>query len=61
MMLQNRSQRTLTDVIQRNVKVGTTVISDGWRGYCGLSGYPHYTVIHRNNFVDPETGMYIKS
>ena len=39
--------------------VGTTIISDCWKGYFNLGSdynYKHLTVNHSKNFVDPETG-----
>ena len=40
------------------MRPGTTLVTDGWRGYCDIAdyNYEHYTVIHDYNFVDPGTG-----
>ena len=51
----DRSQRTLVEVLRRNVLPESIIISDEWRGYSGLreSGFQHYTVNHSQNFVNP--------
>lgn len=50
----NRSAQTLEEVILRNVEIGTTIITDKWRGYINLNakGYIHKTINHSENFVD---------
>uniref|UniRef100_A0A0K0EA96 DDE_Tnp_IS1595 domain-containing protein n=1 Tax=Strongyloides stercoralis TaxID=6248 RepID=A0A0K0EA96_STRER len=52
----NRNELTLLDVIKRHVLPNSTIYTDGWRGYRNLSqhGYTHKTVIHQENFVNPE-------
>jgi IS1 family transposase len=56
--LPDRTKQTLSDMIQRHVLHGSTIITDCWRGYNGLEelGYTHLTVNHSKTFVDEETG-----
>ncbi|KAL4113374.1 hypothetical protein QTP88_017006 [Uroleucon formosanum] len=56
-VVEKRDKETLHRIIKNEVLPGTTVHSDSWLGYKGLSekGYVHETVNHSNNFVDPET------
>lgn len=51
----NRSQATLLPVIQRRIRPGTTIISDGWGAYRHISqhGYQHHIINHSQNFVSP--------
>lgn len=53
-----RDAATLRQLIQKHVKPGTTLVTDGWKGYCDIGdyNYDHHTVIHDYNFVDPGTG-----
>ena len=53
-----RDEPTLTALIRKHVKPGTTLITDGWKAYCNIAdyGYEHYDVIHDENFIDPKTG-----
>jgi len=57
----NRNSDTLMDSIQRNINVGTIVISDEWKTYKVIENQPHpqpnihQTVNHSKNFVDPVT------
>ena len=55
-----RDKETLLGLVTKHVKPGTTIHTDCWRAYNGLVelGYPHYTVNHSKNFVDPETGCH---
>jgi hypothetical protein len=55
-IVENRSASVLEDVICRNVEIGTTIITDKWRGYLNLNncGYIHKTINHSRNFVDPD-------
>lgn len=56
----DRTTDTLLNIIQANVRPGTTIHSDCWRAYRSLPehGYIHRTVNHSLNFVDPETGTH---
>jgi transposase-like protein/ribosomal protein S27AE len=49
-----RDAQTLENVIRENVEIGSTIFTDGWRGYTNLAnlGYTHYTVNHKENFID---------
>jgi transposase-like protein len=44
-------------LIDENVLPGTTVMTDCWKSYNGLTakGFQHLTVNHSSHFVDPET------
>ncbi len=55
-----RDAPTLLPVIQRYVRPGTMIYSDGWGAYNNLQniGYGHESVIHADNFVDPVTGVH---
>ena len=43
-----RDSRTLLALIEKHVEPGTTIFTDCWRAYNGLTelGFPHYTVNH---------------
>lgn len=51
--LTNRNAQTLKEIIQRHIHPGSTVHTDGWRGYSSLRrlGYNHRTVNHSVEFV----------
>ena len=55
-LVPDRKEATLLPIIQKYIKVGTTIMSDEWRSYFNLDkyGYKHYTVNHSKNFVNPE-------
>ena len=56
----SRDAPTLLPLIQRYVRPGTMIYSDGWAAYNNLPniGYGHERVIHADNFVDPVTGVH---
>lgn len=56
----DRTANTLIDIIKEYILPGTTVISDCWKAYSSLNneGFPHLTVNHSVNFVDPDTGAH---
>ncbi len=57
-IVEDRTTDTLLEIIKRNIKPGTTIISDCWKAYACLKdhGYTHLTVNHSKEFVNPETG-----
>ena len=48
----NRNHETLHRIITDNVLNGTTIYTDEWNGYNGLSekGYNHKTICHKRRF-----------
>ena len=57
----NRSEDNLNKIIKKNVKFGSIIVTDSWKGYNFLdsenpSAFQHNTVNHKENFVDPDTG-----
>ena len=58
--VRNREAEQLEAVITANSPQGPTHITDGWRGYLGLSalGFSHFNVNHEECFVDPLTGYH---
>jgi transposase-like protein len=56
--LPDRSAATLTRLIAQHVRQGSTIHTDGWRGYSDLSamGYTHLVVNHSKTFKDSSTG-----
>ncbi|XP_034237593.1 uncharacterized protein LOC117643053 [Thrips palmi] len=56
--VEKRDSATMIPEIQRHVKPGTTIWTDCWKAYNGLSrvGYKHETVNHSKNFKSP-TGV----
>ena len=55
-----RDAETLTDLILKHVRTGTTIHTDCFASYRRLEelGYRHHTVNHSENFVDPESGCH---
>ena len=55
--LPDRTGDTLLKEIQRWVSPGSTIVTDAWGGYNGLSdhGYNHHVVCHKESFVNHET------
>ena len=53
----DRSKESLQTLIQKWVKKGTIVLTDGFASYNGLSkfGYHHYVVNHKKHFVAPNS------
>ena len=50
--VEDRSQQTLEEVIERHVVKGSTIYTDGWSSYANLNnlGYDHFTVCHKYTF-----------
>ncbi|GBL63928.1 hypothetical protein AVEN_221020-1 [Araneus ventricosus] len=59
-VLEDRTAETLIEITKKYVEPGSTVLSDCWKYYNGLTaeGYVHYTVKHSQNFKDPVTGVH---
>ncbi|XP_039279151.1 uncharacterized protein LOC120350347 [Nilaparvata lugens] len=56
----NRGADTLLTEILNHIEPGSTILSDCWKGYKSEelenAGFTHFTVNHKYNFVDPDTG-----
>jgi transposase-like protein len=52
-----RNGATLISLINKHVKKETTIVTDCWKGYDGLTanGFNHLCVNHSYNYVDPDT------
>ena len=54
-----RSAKTLMEAIQNNIKSGSIIYSDSWKGYkteeLEEAGFEHYKVNHKYHFVDSDT------
>ena len=60
----DRSALTQMTAIENYIEPGTLIIMDSWKSYSILDvnkDFPHLTVNHRYNFVDPETGAHTQS
>ena len=55
-----RNHHTLLRLIKQNVRPGTIILTDKWKGYNALArhGYTHLVVNHRQGFVDPTTRVH---
>ena len=55
----DRSAKTLMEAIQNNIKSGSIIYSDSWKGYkteeLEEAGFEHYKVNHKYHFVDSDT------
>jgi transposase-like protein len=58
--VQNRNSETIKSFIQRNIKRGSIIYSDCWKGYKDLNemGYYHYTVNHSQEFINRVNGVH---
>ena len=62
-----RGRKTLVPIIDAHCKPGTVFTSDKWRAYYELEKHLetedclHYSVNHKKNFVDPETGAHTQT
>ena len=59
-VVEDRTATTLEELIMENVRKGTTIHTDSWKGYyhVGEKGFTHKTVNHSKNFVNPEDGTH---
>ena len=55
-LVENRSEETLLDIICRKIHPGSRIISDGWRAYRKLTelGFSHDVIIHEREFVSEQ-------
>lgn len=64
-LVPDRRANTLLGLIQPHVRPFTTLMSDLWRSYRGITSLPplyqHLTVNHGINFVDPTTGAHTQT
>ena len=62
-IVDRRTREELIPHIQNIVLPGTTIHTDDWRAYRILStlGYQHRVVVHKDNFVDPLTGVHTQT
>lgn len=62
-VVRRRDRATLSQILRRVLLPGSEVHSDDWAGYRNLERHVpnvqvHRTVVHRDNFVDPRTGIH---
>ena len=63
----NRRRTTLVPILNSRVKEGSVLCSDKWAAYKDLEEHltvpdcQHFTVNHKKNFVDPDTGSYTQT
>ncbi|KFD59095.1 hypothetical protein M514_00258, partial [Trichuris suis] len=62
-LAENRSAATLLPIVQRHVRPGTTIITDGWREYRCLAEhqFKHMCVNHSLHFVELSTGAHTQT
>jgi len=62
-IVEKRDRKTLLPIIEREVEIGITILSDQWRAYSSLKdhGFIHQTVNHTEHFVDPNTGAHTQT
>lgn len=60
-MVEDRTESTLNEIIMQHVHPGSKVLTDGWKAYKGAlekNNLSHSTVNHSLNFKDPYTGVH---
>jgi transposase-like protein len=60
-VVEDRSSKTIRDVISRHISKGSIIQTDCWKGYSGIDSIfdtiQHQTVNHSKWFKDPTTGV----
>lgn len=62
-LVDKRDTARLYPIIKQLIAPGTTIMPDGWKSYALLKDdpdYQHFTVMHKYNFGDPETGAHTR-
>ena len=60
-LVRNRRGTTLLRQIRRHVRRNANIVSDEWRAYkdrLAQYGYKQFSVCHKQNFVNPQTGAH---
>ncbi|KAI6661847.1 hypothetical protein LOD99_9799 [Oopsacas minuta] len=59
----DRSASTLIPLVNEFIRPGSIIMSDKWVSYNQIhpGTFPHYTVNHSENFVDPTTGAHTQT
>ncbi|KII69903.1 hypothetical protein RF11_15683 [Thelohanellus kitauei] len=54
-LIDDRTETTFLEIIQRRIRPHTRIISDGWKAYSRFKeyGYLHEVLIHDDKFIDP--------
>lgn len=60
-VIPDASSKTLRTVIFHFVKFGSTIITDGWRGYAGLHEYYEHKIIRHNKGIYVQDGYHTNS
>ena len=63
-IVDKRNTDTLQPIIQRVCRPGTLIYSDEWAAYRSIHdnlGFDHETVCHKDNFVNPLTGVHTQN
>lgn len=53
-VIRDTSSESLHPVIFENIKADSIIVSDEWRGYCGLTGFYNHQIVdhHRHQYVN---------
>lgn len=60
-VIPDASAKTLRTVIFHLVKFGSTIVTDGWRGYAGLHEYYEHRIIRHNKGIYVQDGYHTNS
>ena len=55
-VVSDRSEETLTNTIRSNVIEGTTIYTDFWKGYNGLSEFYNHKPVNKSKEIDKKIG-----
>ena len=63
-VVDRRDRATLLPILERCLQPGSVVYTDDWGAYSNLERHlpnhvgHHHVVVHRDNFIDPATGVH---